>query len=317
MPARRQCLRQVHYDEDHPRHREAQDRPCHLWRLDDQRPANRRARQARHRAGARVASPVPAHDGAREPGDGRLHAVGYDRHRSRHGTGLFALPAHQGTAQANGRNLVGRRAADGGHGARPDGAAEAPVHGRALDGPLASLRRAGVRHYRGDQQAGHLDLHGGAERQYGALDCRLRLCPPDWRGGAAGLGPELTRQQDGAAGLSRGDEDVIDRAALAARFARGHRRLWGNCRQGAHAKRHRAVRRHRWLHRLCRRAHARRSCAHLARIPRADEAGGFPSQRHAGQSRRRADGDLRHAVRRKGRRQQRAKLCAGYDSGSG
>ncbi len=67
-------------------------------------------------------------------------------------------------------------------------------------------------------------VDGGAERQYGALDCRLRLCPPDRRGGAAGLGPEPTRQQDGAAGLSRGDEDAIDRAAPAARFARGHRR---------------------------------------------------------------------------------------------
>jgi len=54
------------------------------------------------------------------------------------------------------------------------------------------------------------------------------------------------------------------------------------------------------------------------RDPLADGAGGVPSQRHARQIPwRRADGDLRHAVRRRSRRQQRTTLCAGYDGGGG
>ena len=55
---------------------------------------------------------------------------------------------------------------------------------------------------------GTTHLHGRAERQHGALDRRLRLRPADRRGRAARLGPEPARQRDGAAGLSRRDEDL-------------------------------------------------------------------------------------------------------------
>jgi len=51
------------------------------------------------------------------------------------------------------------------------------------------------------------------------LDCRLRLCPPDRRGGAAGLGQSL-RDNKMVQQAYLGDEDAIDRAAPAARFAR-------------------------------------------------------------------------------------------------
>ena len=41
----------------------------------DRAPAHRRARAPRHRPGAGGAPAVPAHDGVREPGDGRLHCA--------------------------------------------------------------------------------------------------------------------------------------------------------------------------------------------------------------------------------------------------
>ena len=73
------------------------------------------------------------------------------------------------------RHAVRRRAADGGDRPSADGAAAADLHGRAVDGPLAALCRAGVRHHPGDQPAGHDDLHGRAERQHGA--CRSPTAP--------------------------------------------------------------------------------------------------------------------------------------------
>ena len=64
---------------------------------------------------------------------------------------LFPRPA---SAEPAGRDDVGRRAADVRDRAGADGAAEAAVAGRALDGPRTDLRRADLRDRRGDQQAG-------------------------------------------------------------------------------------------------------------------------------------------------------------------
>ena len=58
-----------------------------------------------------------------------------------------------------------------------------------------------------------------------------------------------------------------------------------------------AVRRHRRFHRLCRRPQPDGGDRDAAAIPRADGTGGVPARRHAGQiSRRRIDGDVRHAL---------------------
>src|SRR5439155_22959486 len=89
---------------------------------------------------------------------------------------LLPLPSPEGAREAEGGDDVGRRAADAGDGARADGATEAALAGRAVDGPGAGARRAHLRDGRGDQQAGHDDPAGRAERELraGRLEARLR-----------------------------------------------------------------------------------------------------------------------------------------------
>ena len=72
--ARRQCLRQVDHDEDDHGRRAADHGIGDLRRRADREVAHRRTRASRHRPGAGSAAAVPAHDGVRESGDGRLSA---------------------------------------------------------------------------------------------------------------------------------------------------------------------------------------------------------------------------------------------------
>ena len=73
LPARRQRLRQVDHHEDDPRHGATATAGTRAVRRRAHRPAaDAIDREPRHLAGARGAPPVRPHDGAREPGDGRL-----------------------------------------------------------------------------------------------------------------------------------------------------------------------------------------------------------------------------------------------------
>ena len=74
-----------------------------------------------------------------EPRDGRVPPR--QRSEGELRPGLRALPAPPRAALAAGRNDVGRRAADGGHGAGADGAAEAAADGRAVHGARPDPRR--------------------------------------------------------------------------------------------------------------------------------------------------------------------------------
>ena len=71
-----------------------------------------RDRQARDRAVARGPAALPAHDRDREPRDGRLPAHRQGRDQGGHGARLRALPAAAGAPRPEGRDDVGRRAAD-------------------------------------------------------------------------------------------------------------------------------------------------------------------------------------------------------------
>ena len=107
--------------------------------------AGARDRQARHRAVAGGAAPVPAHDRDREPRDGRVPAQRPRRDPGGHGSRLRALPAPARAAQPEGRDDVRRRAADVRDRPRADGAAEAAAARRAVARARADLRRADLR----------------------------------------------------------------------------------------------------------------------------------------------------------------------------
>ena len=75
-----------------------------------------------------------------------------------------------------------------------------------------------------------------------------------------------------------------------------------------------AVRRHRRFHRLCRWPRPDGGHRDAAAIPRADGTRGVPARRNAGQvSRRRIDGDVRHALRQRFGRRNALALRAGHD----
>ena len=142
LPARRQRQRQVDDHEVHPRAAAAALGRGDARRHRDHRPADAADHPARDRLGAGGAAPVRRHDGARERADGCLHA-------QRRARGRGGLRAHAAAVSAAGRapgparrHALGRRAADGGDGARADGPAAADVHGRADHGPVAALCRS-------------------------------------------------------------------------------------------------------------------------------------------------------------------------------
>ena len=95
-----------------------------LPRRADPRAAHERDRQARHRAGARGPARLPAHDRAREPRDGALHAPRASRDGKPSSTGCSAcsriLKERREPAR---RHHVGRRAADARDRPRADDAA--------------------------------------------------------------------------------------------------------------------------------------------------------------------------------------------------
>ena len=74
LPARRQRSREVHHAESHPGPGAAHRGQHRARRATYRPPVHRGDRPARHRAGARVAPNLRAHDGMGEPRDGRLHA---------------------------------------------------------------------------------------------------------------------------------------------------------------------------------------------------------------------------------------------------
>src|SRR5439155_7695255 len=91
-----------------------------------------------------------------------------------------------------------------GHGPRADGTPAGAAPGRALDGSRARARRAHLRDRRGDQQAGHHDPAGGAERELRSerLEARLR---------AGGRRDHAQRRVVEAAREPRGPEGVPGR----------------------------------------------------------------------------------------------------------
>ena len=150
-----------------------------------QRPGHHERRAARdrqdgHRAVARGAPALPAHERAREPRDGRLPAR---RQRELQGgprPRLRALPAARRAEAAEGRDAVGRRAADVRDGPRADGAAEAAAARRAVDGAGADLRREDLRDRRarstrrGRRPARRAERADGARRGQPRLRARDR-----------------------------------------------------------------------------------------------------------------------------------------------
>ena len=96
---------------------------------------------------ARGAAHLPAHDRAREPGDGRLHAQGRaPRSRPTWSASSTLFPRLQERLQPEGRHAVGRRAADAGDRPGADGPPEGAAAGRAVDGPGADPGRDDLRH---------------------------------------------------------------------------------------------------------------------------------------------------------------------------
>src|SRR5204862_370121 len=81
---------------------------------------------------ARGPAPLPAHDRDREPGDGRVPTHRPLRDPRRHGSSLRALPALARAPQPEGRDDVGRRAADVRDRSCIDGAPEAAAARRAV-----------------------------------------------------------------------------------------------------------------------------------------------------------------------------------------
>ena len=136
LPAGRQCQRQVDDHEDDSRPGEAAVGRRASSTAADHRPADAADHAARRGLGARGAAPVRRHDRARERADGRLHA--HDSRRSpRTTSACWSCSRACASAPTARRHAVGRRAADGGDGARADGPAQADLHGRADHGPLA------------------------------------------------------------------------------------------------------------------------------------------------------------------------------------
>ena len=74
--------------------------------------------------GPRRSRRVRAHDGHREPADGRLRPARQGRREARRRRDVRLVPAPEGTRQAAGRHAVRRRAADARDGARADEPAE-------------------------------------------------------------------------------------------------------------------------------------------------------------------------------------------------
>ncbi len=160
---------------------------------DISRVAGPQARPERDRAGAGGPPDLlpPHRDG--EPPDGGLHAeVGGDQggHRAR----LRALPAPEGAVEPEGRDALGRRAADARDRPGDDGAAAGPPSRRALARPRADPRPADLRDHQGDQRPGDHDPPRGAERPPGALDREPRLRPPDGPRRPLGPGPGAHRR---------------------------------------------------------------------------------------------------------------------------
>src|SRR5215212_4227734 len=125
---------------------------------------------------------LPAHDGPREP---RARCVPAPRQRGdREGPGprVRAVPAPGRAPGAEGGHDVRRRAADARDRPRADGQPADPAARRALDGDLANPHRAHLRDDRGDQQAGHDDPAGGAERELRARGLPARLRARDREG---------------------------------------------------------------------------------------------------------------------------------------
>ena len=142
LPARRQCQRQVHHDEGHPRPGAAA-RGRGAGSTAQTSPGCRRRRSS-----ARGIGSVPEARrlfGAMTVRENLLMGAYRRRDRARRSRRIYervlgAVPA--ACAQRLGaarRHAVRRRAADGGDGARADGPAAADLHGRADDGPLAAL----------------------------------------------------------------------------------------------------------------------------------------------------------------------------------
>jgi hypothetical protein len=181
VPSRRQRVRQVDDDEDHPGCRTAHGRHRRVRRPGHQRRPDGAADRAgaRHRPGKPAR--LPAHDGAREPGDGGVPPPGSPERGGRPRARARSLPAPAGAPRPGRGDAVGWRAADARDGARPHGAAPASPHGRAVDGALAPAGPAQLRADPGDQSERRHDLRRGAERGDGPRDRPSRLRPPHRR----------------------------------------------------------------------------------------------------------------------------------------
>ena len=107
----------------------------------DPGPARPQGRRDRHRAVARGPADLPAHDGAREPRDGRVHPARREGHPRGPRARLRAVPAPEGARAPEGRHDVRRRAADARDRPRADGPAEAAAARRAVARPGAGDRR--------------------------------------------------------------------------------------------------------------------------------------------------------------------------------
>ena len=95
-------------------------------------PLAARDRRARDLAVARGQAALPADERAREPRDGRVPAQEQGRDQGGHRARLLALPAPRRAQEPEGRDALGRRAADVRDGPGADGAAEAADAGRAV-----------------------------------------------------------------------------------------------------------------------------------------------------------------------------------------
>src|SRR2546430_6078964 len=199
LPARRKRLGQVDDAEDDPGDRAAPERASRL---------RRRGRHAaldeppdRVRDGDRAGEPAAlrADDGAREPRDGRVPP----RRRFQGGLRacLHALPVAPRAPEPAGGDALGRRAADGGDGARADVPAEADADGRAVDGARADPRRTELRHHQAGTRGGRRRARRRAERERLALDRRPRLRAVDRAARTGGQGGRSARERGAAEGL--------------------------------------------------------------------------------------------------------------------
>ena len=164
VPPRRQRIREVDDAEDDPRPRPASHRSSASRRRRRDADADGAPDPARARDRAGEPPAVRADDRPSEPRDGRVPSPesgpeGGVRAR------LLALPAPVRAPLAARGDTVGRRAADGRDGSRPDVEATAPPDGRAVDGSRADPRRAELRDHRAGQRLGRRDARRRAERQ--------------------------------------------------------------------------------------------------------------------------------------------------------